>query len=96
VDGLEPRADVIVDFGIGSLRLRALPLESVRRDRFHAGTTWIMFPIICASAVSISLDGSVRVLVRTAQHLPFAVVPPVSGSVAANHRLQEVVKEFED
>jgi hypothetical protein len=55
-----------------------------------------MFPIICASAVSISLDGSVRVLVRTAQHLPFAVVPPVSGSVAANHRLQEVVKEFED
>jgi hypothetical protein len=33
----------------------------------------IMFPIICASAVSISLDGSVRVFVRTAQHMPFAV-----------------------
>jgi hypothetical protein len=32
VDGLEPRTDVIVDFGIGSLRLRALPVESVRRD----------------------------------------------------------------
>ena len=40
---------------------------------FHAGTTWIMFPIICASAVSISFDGSVRVLVRAAQHMPFAV-----------------------
>ncbi|MEA2542037.1 MAG: hypothetical protein QOH35_3403 [Acidobacteriaceae bacterium] len=67
----------------------------------------IMFPIICASAVSISLDGSVRVFVRTAQHMPFAVraimvvdpgqtavVPPVSGSLAAHHQMQEVVKEF--
>lgn len=40
---------------------------------FHAGTTWTMFGIICARAVSISFDGSVRVLVRTAQQMPFAV-----------------------
>jgi hypothetical protein len=40
---------------------------------FHSGTLRTMFHIIPSSALSISSCGSVRVLVRPAQHIPLAV-----------------------
>ena len=59
---------------------------------FHSGTLRTMFHVIRSSAVSISSCGSVRVLVRAAQHIPVAVrtmmvVEP--GKVPLCHKLPE-------
>src|SRR6202044_375526 len=77
------------------LRFRS-SLDQTCRGRYtspcHSGTLRTMFHIIPLSALSISSCGSVRVLVRAAQHIPVAVrtmrvVEP--GKLPLCHQLPE-------
>jgi hypothetical protein len=49
---------------------------------FHTAMMRTMFHIICVRAASISFDGCVRVLVRTAEHMSFGYPYQPRGKAA--------------